>query len=105
MNLPGPACVWYGLLFAVCEGIKDKGITIPGVQSEIDRIYDPLKRFRSAVSHPQEKYWSRKLLEFVEGDGNATLAHKVHKEVGDWIIGEMNKRNPDPKNGIQILPS
>lgn len=84
--------IWYALLFAVCEGLKEQRVTIPNAQVEMDRIYETLKRCRNAVAHVQPQHWSRKLLDFVRLPENATSVHTVHDAVGEWIRGELIRR-------------
>jgi hypothetical protein len=84
--------IWYALLFAVCEGLKEQRVMIPGVQAEIDGLYKMLKRCRNAVVHVQPESWSRKLLDFVVLPENGTTVHAVHNAIGDWIRDEMLRR-------------
>ena len=81
--------IWYALLFAVCEGLKEQDVKIPGVQAEIDGLYKKLRRCRNAVAHVQPKYWSRKLLDFVVLPENATAVRTVHDAIGEWIRDEL----------------
>lgn len=49
-------CIWYGLLFTGCEGLRKNGFTVPDAQTEIDAVYDSLRLFRNAIFHVQTKY-------------------------------------------------
>lgn len=84
-------CLWYGLLFAVCEGLRKEKVVISLVQREIDSVYDSLKLFRNAVFHVQPKYWSRKLLDFMVVEGNATKVHRIHNGIGEWLLEEVGR--------------
>ncbi len=86
-------CLWYGLLFAVCEGLRKQGVSISSVQAEIDSVYDSLRLFRNAVFHVQPKYWSRKLLDFMVVEGNATKVHCIHNRIGEWLLEEVDRRS------------
>jgi hypothetical protein len=84
--------IWYALLFAVCEGLKEQRVKIPNAQAEIDGLYQMLKRCRNAVAHVQPRYWSQKLLDFVVLPKNATAVHTVHNATGEWIRDELLRR-------------
>lgn len=84
--------VWYGLLFAVCQRLRGERVKVPGVQSEIDEMYDPLRLCRNATFHLQGEYWSRKLLDFVTREDTAEKIHRIHDGVGRWIQSEMLNR-------------
>lgn len=58
--------IWYGMLFGVLEVFKNKKISIPAIENDINDIYDSLRLYRNAVFHPQPKYWSDKLLKIME---------------------------------------
>lgn len=83
-------CVWYGLLFAVCEALRQQGVVIPEAQDEINAVYNSLKRCRNAVFHVQPKYWSRKLLDFIVVEENASKVHRIHNGIGKWLLREAN---------------
>ena len=86
-------CLWYALLFVVLEGLKDAKITIPDIEKEIKDIYKPLSRFRNAVFHPQEKYWSPKFFEIMQDEDSSSKIWIVHTKVGDFILEEIKKIN------------
>ncbi len=92
-------CVWYGVLFAVCEGLREKGIVIPEVQQGIDEIYDSLRLFRNAVFHVQPRYWSDKLHGFVALEGSALKVRRVHEGIGNWFLTELKRRGKEPPAG------
>lgn len=92
INPPGTyMCIWYGLLFSICEGLRAHSVHIPEVQSDIDEIYSALKRFRNAVFHIQPKYWSPKLFEIMEKKGSAIQIRKVHDGIGNWLLKQMDQ--------------
>ncbi len=82
-------CMWYGLLFAVLEALKEEKIIIPNIQKDIDDIYSSLRHFRNAVFHAQKKYWSPKFFEIMKDHDSADKIWKVHKEVGDFLLSKI----------------
>jgi hypothetical protein len=94
-------CIWYGLLFAVCEGLRGQKVIIREIQSDFDRIYPALKHFRNAVFHVQAKYWSPKLFEIMEDRGSAFQIRRVHEGIGEWLLKQVDeakkKLPPVPK--------
>ena len=84
-------CIWHGLLFSVLEALKEEKITISHIQNDIVDIYDPLRHFRNAVFHAQEKYWSPKYFEIMKDKNSSDKIWRVHKEVGIFLLSEINK--------------
>jgi hypothetical protein len=81
-------CLWYGLLFSVCEGLRENGFSVPAVQAEIDGIYDALRLFRNAIFHVQSEYWSPKLFRIMEDP------QKVHEGLGEWFLTQIGSGRP-----------
>lgn len=82
-------CLWYGLLFAVCEGLREGKFAVPTVQAEIDGIYEDLKLFRHAVFHVQKKYWSPKLFRIMQDKTSAFTIKLIHDEIGNWLLTQL----------------
>src|SRR6266446_2567992 len=82
-------CLWYGLLFTVCEGLREGGFTVPNAQPEINAIYDSLRLFRNAIFHVQSEYWSLKLLQITRDPNSAAKIKKAHQTIGGWLLGEI----------------
>ncbi len=83
-------CLWFGLEFAVCEALHERGFSIPGAQKEINRIYRSLKFFRNTVFHVQDKYFSPKMFRLLNDPAHQTQIDKVHKEIGQWLLNEIS---------------
>lgn len=84
-------CLWYGVLFVVCEALKKEKVKIPGVQADIDGIYESLRLFRNAVFHIQNEYWPDKLFKIMEDKGSAVRVRRAHDGIGNWLLAEMQK--------------
>ena len=83
---------WYGLLFAICEELREQKVKVCEIQNDIDSIFSSLRRCRNAVFHIQSKYWSKKLLDFITVAENATKVHRIHNGLGKWAAEEMERR-------------
>ena len=90
--------VWYGLLFAVCERIKQEEIIIPEIQNDLNDIYDKLKLFRNATFHIQEKYNSKKFIQIMIDKGSANKINNVHEGLGSFLLEKMKKSKGENKN-------
>jgi hypothetical protein len=89
-------CLWYGLLFTICEGLRQNAFTVPGAQAEIDSIYDSLRVFRNAIFHVQPEYWSPKLFRLLEDPDSASRIVKSHAEIGKWLIAKIGGPSTSP---------
>lgn len=78
-------CIWYGLLFTVCEGLRKTGFTVPGTQAEIDAVYDSLRLFRNAIFHVQTKYLTPKMFSFLEDPGTEATIRKIYDGLDEWF--------------------
>ncbi len=84
-------CLWYGLLFAVCEGLRAGRFTVPTVQADIDGIYGDLKLFRNAVFHVQPRYWSAKLFKIMQDQSSARKIKDIHDAIGSWLLTQLQR--------------
>jgi hypothetical protein len=84
-------CLWYGLLFAVCEALRAGRFTVSAVQSDIDSIYGNLKLFQNAVFHVQSKYWSPKLFSIMQDKNSAQKIKQVHDGIGSWLLTQIRQ--------------
>jgi len=78
--------IWYGMLFGVLEVFKNKKITLPTIQSDIESVYESLRLYRNAVFHPQEEYYSHKLLAIMKDRESVSKIWKIHSELGGWFL-------------------
>ena len=86
-------CIWYGLLFAILEALKEEKITIPDIQNDIDDIYNSLRHFRNAVFHAQKKYWSPKFFKIMKDKYSVDKIWRVHKKIGDFLLSKIKEEN------------
>jgi len=84
--------IWYGMLFGVLEELRNKQISIPSIDQDINDVYDSLRLFRNAVFHPQKEYWSGKLFKIMERKESAKKLWKIHKHLGGLFLSEMKIR-------------
>lgn len=85
--------LWYGLLYVTCEGIDDSGkVQVSSIAPEFDqKTSDLLRRFRNAMFHVQDEYWSPKLMDVLREPDTAEAIRAVHQKVGRWVEGETAK--------------
>lgn len=88
-------CLWYALLFAVCEILRETDTPVPDVQQEIDEVYDSLRLFRNAVFHCQPKYWSEKLNQFIAHADSANKVIRLHDGISRWFFIELDRRKAE----------
>jgi hypothetical protein len=82
-------CLWFGLLFVVCEGLKDAGLRVPKAQSDINTIYKDLGHFRNALFHIQGDYFSPKWFDVWDNHATRIKIGKVHKQIGEWLAVQI----------------
>jgi hypothetical protein len=82
-------CIWYGLLFTVCEGLRTDRLTVPGVQNEINTLYPSLKLFRNAIFHIQPDYFTEKIFSFLQDPGTDSTIKTIHDGLDEWFHRQM----------------
>ncbi len=95
--------IWYGMLYGVLEVLKEKDVSIPKIQGDIDSIFDSLRLYRNAVFHPQPKYWSQKLFEIMKDQNSAKKIWNVHAGLGEFFLEELGRLNRD-QPGLYVRP-
>lgn len=83
--------IWYGMLFGVLEVLKKRGIAIPEIQADMESIFDGLRLYRNAVFHPQEEYFSPKLVAIMKDKDAVKKIYRVHSGIGDWFLAELKR--------------
>lgn len=78
-------CIWYGLLFTVCEGLRKNGFTVPDAQAEIDTVYDSLRLFRNAIFHVPTKYLTSKIFSFLQDPSTDATIKKIYDGLNEWF--------------------
>jgi hypothetical protein len=86
-------CLWYALLFPVCEALRVHKMVVPKAQQDIKDIYQSLKEFRNAMFHVQSVYLSPKTWNVLNNGAAEAKIRNVHKEIGEWLRLEMESRN------------
>jgi len=98
-------CLWYGVLFSVLEALRKIKVTVPGIQKDIDQMYPILRRFRNAVFHVQEDYWSEKWRNLILDNASAEKINLIHKQVGIFLLKGLTKdalsTNAHGKSGLK----
>ena len=84
-------CLWYGVLFSVLEALKKIKVNVPEIQKDIDQMYPILKKYRNAVFHVQEEYWSDKWRNLILDDTSADKINLIHKQVGIFLLKNLTK--------------
>jgi len=82
-------CLWYGILFSVLETLKEIKISVSKIQEDINKMYPVLKRYRNAVFHVQEEYWSVKWRNLILDDSSADKIHLIHKQAGIFLLKNL----------------
>ena len=82
-------CLWYGLLFTVCEAIRAHRFVVPQVEQEIKDIYKSLKLFRNSIFHIQPDYFSEKMFNVLNDKICEAKISKVHGEIGEWFDAQI----------------
>ena len=82
-------CLWYGILFLVLETLKEIKISVSKIQEDINKMYPVLKRYRNAVFHVQEEYWSVKWRNLILDDSSADKIHLIHKQAGIFLLKNL----------------
>jgi len=82
-------CLWYGLLYTVCEALHESRIDIGPLQTDIEKIYANLRLLRNAVFHIQQEYWSVKMQSILDDPESASTIRRVHDGVGEWFLARF----------------
>jgi hypothetical protein len=84
--------LWYGLLYATCQGIEDSGkFNITQIAPAYPKVRERLRRFRNAAFHVHPKWWSPKLMDVLREPEDATDIRCVHDAVGAWLRNEFEQ--------------
>jgi hypothetical protein len=86
-------CLWYALLFPVCEALRVHKMVVPKAQQDIKDIYQSLKEFRNAMFHVQSVYLSPKTWNVLNSRAAEAKIWNVHKEIREWLRLEMESKN------------
>lgn len=78
-------CLWYGLLFATCDGVEAGKVSMESIAPEYGQVKDTLRRFRNAMFHVQPDYWSEKLMAVLRDESMADTIRQIHVQVETWL--------------------
>ena len=81
--------VWYSMLFSVLESFRRLGVEFNEIKDNIEVIYEPLKRLRNAVFHPQPSYWPNKLLRFLKIPDSPQRIRRIHSFLGKYFLAQI----------------
>lgn len=94
----GSMVVWYGLLWAIIEALRDdRTIDLRDpLGADIDKIADPLRRCRNAVLHVPRSagYSDQRILDLIAHPDSVRLIRMIHTALGRLLVEEMRRRNP-----------
>ena len=62
---------------------------MPKIQEDINKMYPVLKRYRNAIFHVQEEYWSVKWRNLILDDSSADKIHLIHKQAGIFLLKNL----------------
>lgn len=84
--------IWYGLLFSVLEGFKERKIDISSldVLSDYEELYRILKNNRHAIFHTTSDYWDKRNEELIKLNDASSRIHTVHEKVGEILNKVLN---------------
>jgi len=83
--------LWHALLFVVVEFMHTKRAIPPIIQSDVDSVYDSLKKLRHAVFHAQNEFISPKLVLLGNIPNYIQVINKIHSELGSFLCDGGNR--------------
>jgi len=93
---PWAMYVWYGLLYAVIEGLTDRKVGVGGrLVNDIRAIREPLRQARNATFHTggTNAYWDMRLFEIAKHPESAFQITRAHHAIGQLLLDELRRRN------------
>ncbi len=87
--------LWYGLLFSVLEGCKEKGVELSGLDSLDDSLYDGLRELRNTVFHTarKDRYVEARMFNLMAQPESARRLRDVHYRIyDDYLVPEIKRR-------------
>jgi hypothetical protein len=94
-------CMWYGLLFTVCEGLREGRFAGHGVEPEINSIYSDLRLFRNAIFHIQKDYFTPKMFSFLQNAKSEATVRRIYEKLDDWFSAQFSKESDSPAKRIR----
>jgi hypothetical protein len=87
--------LWYGLLFSVIEGCKEKGVDLSGIDSLDASLYGSLRELRNTVFHTARKdsYVEARMFNVMTQAGSARRLRDIHYRLyDDYLVPEIKRR-------------
>jgi hypothetical protein len=87
--------LWYGLLFSVLEGCKEKGVDLSGLESLDDSLYDGLRELRNTVFHTarRDRYVEARMFNLMAQPESARRLRDIHYRIyDDYLVPEIKRR-------------
>lgn len=84
-------CLWYSLLFSTLEGLRRWKVEVKDAQSEINEIYEPLKKLRNSVFHPPQKYWDTRYFLLFKTNDVGNKIRKIHSSLDKLFLEVLDK--------------
>jgi hypothetical protein len=97
---PWAMYMWYGLLYAVIEGLTQRRVRLGGrLVEDLRAIREPLKHARNATFHvgDGDAYWDMRLVEIAENPKSAHQITRAHQAIGQLLLDELRRRNQAAK--------
>lgn len=94
-KIGGSMVVWYGLLWAVIEALKDRRIELRDpLGTDVSELADILRNCRNAVLHVPRSgdYYDRRILSLFDHPDSARLIRTVHSACGRLLLQELQRR-------------
>lgn len=93
---PWAMYTWYGLLYAVVEGLTDRKVRLGGqLVTDLRTIREPLREARNATFHVggADAYWDMRLFEIAKNPESAKQITRAHQAIGQLLLDELRRRN------------
>lgn len=88
--------VWYGLLYALIEGLTERKVRCGGeLARDVRAIREPLRQARNATFHVggEDSYWDMRLFEISAIPASAHQITRAHLATGQLLVDELRSRN------------
>jgi hypothetical protein len=84
--------MWLGLLFVVCDALKQSDFVLPSsLQDEITPYRQSLKDFRNSLFHVRSKFNSSEFLALAKRHDFLESMNRIHFGLRDWFKEEMKR--------------
>ena len=93
---PWAMYVWYGLFYAVIEGLTERKVRLGGrLAVDLRTIREPLRDARNATFHvgDSDGYWDMRLFDMAKNRDFAHQVTRAHEAIGQLLLHELRRRN------------